>query len=175
MSSIFWKVARLGLSTILCMVICRTYVFYPIGNIVSSKNLATLSLAANVSERFCLSAAQACQMVCYKPKIQILVNFGGLCNKRCWYILWPFGPFSVPFGIFYGTLVHFGNLVYFSRFWYIEPRKIWQPWCSSRETKRNKVWEGFCNDLTLSRYAGVKKKCNNRNCVDALKKCTKGF
>jgi hypothetical protein len=28
------------------------------------------------------------------------VNFGGPCNVRCWYILWPFG-------IFYGHLVYF--------------------------------------------------------------------
>jgi hypothetical protein len=27
----------------------------------------------------------------FKPKIQILVNFRGSCNGRCWYIIFPFG------------------------------------------------------------------------------------
>jgi hypothetical protein len=39
-----------------------------------------------------------------------LVNFTAIAN-----ILWPFGIFS-------------GHLVYFSPFWYLVPRKIWQPW-----------------------------------------------
>jgi hypothetical protein len=40
----------------------------------------------------------------FKPKIW--VNFGGPCNGRYWYILWPFGLF-------------YGNLVYFVAIWYI--------------------------------------------------------
>jgi hypothetical protein len=57
----------------------------------------------------------------FTPKILIWVNFGGSCNRRCTYILWPFG-------LFYGHLVCFvaiwytfwpfgiccGYLVYFS-------------------------------------------------------------
>jgi hypothetical protein len=31
-----------------------------------------------------------------------------------WYMLWPFGIFCGHFGIFFP-------------FWYLEPRKIWQP------------------------------------------------
>jgi hypothetical protein len=41
-----------------------------------------------------------------KPKIPIWANFGGSCNGRCWYILWPFGIFL-------------SNSVYFVAFWYI--------------------------------------------------------
>jgi hypothetical protein len=44
-------------------------------------------------------------------------------------------PILWPFGIFYSHLVYFmniweccGNSVYFSPFWYIASRKIWQPW-----------------------------------------------
>jgi hypothetical protein len=41
-----------------------------------------------------------------------------------WYILWPFD-------IFYGRLVYFKvdlrPFGVFLSFWYIEPRKIWQP------------------------------------------------
>jgi hypothetical protein len=43
-----------------------------------------------------------------------------------WSILWTIG-------LFYGHLVYFmdecicGSLVYFSPFWYVVPRKIWQP------------------------------------------------
>jgi hypothetical protein len=29
----------------------------------------------------------------FKPKIPIWVNFGGSCNEKSWYILWPFGLF----------------------------------------------------------------------------------
>jgi hypothetical protein len=41
-----------------------------------------------------------------------------------WYILWPFG-------IFCGHLVYVfcGQMVYYFLFWYVEPRKIWQPCC----------------------------------------------
>jgi hypothetical protein len=55
-------------------------------------------------------------------------------------------------GIFYVYFVYFtaigyifyGHLVYFSPFWYVVPRKIWQPWRAPRvriklkETKRVK-------------------------------------
>jgi hypothetical protein len=65
-----------------------------------------------------------------KPKIPILVISGRSCNGRYWYI--------------YGRLVHFPAIWYilcpftcymlwsfgahFSSFWYVAPRKIWQPW-----------------------------------------------
>jgi hypothetical protein len=47
----------------------------------------------------------------FKPKILIWVNFGGTCNGRCWYMLWTYK-----------------YMVYFPPFWYVLPRKIWQPW-----------------------------------------------
>jgi hypothetical protein len=43
------------------------------------------------------------------PKIPIWVYFGGPWNGKCLYIL-------LPYGIFYGLLVHFGVI------WYIFPR-----------------------------------------------------
>jgi hypothetical protein len=46
---------------------------------------------------------------------------------------------------YFGHLVHCmvigifsGNLVYFSQFWYIVSRKIWQPWIRCRETLHRK-------------------------------------
>jgi hypothetical protein len=42
----------------------------------------------------------------FKRKIQIWVNFRGSCNRRCWYILRPFGLF-------------YGHLPYFVDIWYI--------------------------------------------------------
>jgi hypothetical protein len=51
----------------------------------------------------------------FKPPIWF--NFEGSSKVRCWYILWLFGRF-------YGHLVY-DHLLYF---WYIVPRKIWQPW-----------------------------------------------
>jgi hypothetical protein len=62
----------------------------------------------------------------FRPKILICVNFGGTCNVRCWYILWPFG-------LFYVDMVNFVAIFYilgciFPPSWYAAPRKIWQPW-----------------------------------------------
>jgi hypothetical protein len=63
---------------------------------------------------------QGCKMAYFQTKIPILVNFGGSCNGKCWYILWPFG-------LFYGHLVYFtyGRLVYLMVIWYILPMAIW--------------------------------------------------
>jgi hypothetical protein len=55
----------------------------------------------------------------------------------CW---WPFGIFcGWPFGIFCGLLVYFVVIWYilwsFEKlfpFWYVVPRKIWQPWLASQ-------------------------------------------
>jgi hypothetical protein len=55
----------------------------------------------------------------FKPKIPIWINFGGSYNVRSWSILWPFGVF-------------YWHLVYFSPFWCVAPRKIWQPWSVHR-------------------------------------------
>jgi hypothetical protein len=62
----------------------------------------------------------------FKPKIPTWVNFGRSCNGRCWYFLWPFCLFygqtlSGTFDTFCGLLVHFFP------FWYVVPKKIWQP------------------------------------------------
>jgi hypothetical protein len=60
-----------------------------------------------------------------KPKIPIWVNFEALAIEdvrifygrliyftAIWHILWPFGIIGI-----------------YSCFWYVVPRKIWQPWC----------------------------------------------
>jgi hypothetical protein len=65
----------------------------------------------------------------FKPKIPIWVNFGGSCIERCWFLY------------VYGHLVYFKAIRYslrpcgvvtylecFFPFWYVVPRKIWQPW-----------------------------------------------
>jgi hypothetical protein len=52
-----------------------------------------------------------------------------------------------PFGIFYGHLVHF------SRFWYVVPRKIWQP-CGISQGR-------FCsarNDLFCRKFIAHSKR-----------------
>jgi hypothetical protein len=62
------------------------------------------------------------------------------------YILWTFG-------LFYGRQIYFidigifcGNLVHFSKFWYIVPRKIWQPWLweALANTRNGKLWPNRC-------------------------------
>jgi hypothetical protein len=75
----------------------------------------------------------------FKPKIPIWVNFGGSCNGKSWFILWPFGLFNGyrkycmaiwyilwSFGIFSSVLVfctkkNLATLVV-SEFLFIAPR-----------------------------------------------------
>jgi hypothetical protein len=67
----------------------------------------------------CAPFSQGRRWHIFKPKIPIWINLGGLCNRRCWYIIRPFGPIFVqpfglflwPFGIFYGYLIHFTILI----------------------------------------------------------------
>jgi hypothetical protein len=73
------------------------------------------------------SAARVARWCIFKPKIPIWINFGGSYNERCWYILGPFGLFQghlVYFEAVLSTLWPFGI---FFPFWYVAPRKIWQP------------------------------------------------
>jgi hypothetical protein len=46
---------------------------------------------------------QGCQMVCFKPKIPIWVNFAGSCNGKCWYMyfraIWSISGLFVIFYI----------------------------------------------------------------------------
>jgi hypothetical protein len=66
----------------------------------------------------------------FKPIIPIWVNFGGSCKGRCWYTYFM-ANWSVlrQFRIFCGHSVYF-RVISFFLFWYVVPRKIWQP-CSS--------------------------------------------
>jgi hypothetical protein len=86
-------------------------------------------------------ATKVARWYIFKPKLPIWVNFGGSCNGRCLYTLWPFGIFYghlvyftaiwstlKPFGIFCGHLVFFIAKWYFFLLWYFVERKIWQPW-----------------------------------------------
>jgi hypothetical protein len=45
-------------------------------------------------------------------------------------------------GIFYAHLeyITYGLLVYFSPFWYVAPRKIWQPWLEGRLCEASKLF-----------------------------------
>jgi hypothetical protein len=52
------------------------------------------------------------------------------------YLLWSFGMYLLSsFGIYYGHLFHLLviPMVYFSPFWYLVPRQIWQP-CLGSDT-----------------------------------------
>jgi hypothetical protein len=98
----------------------------------SQTHLVTLILADKYSEslkferrkKIFSDAEKGCQI--FKAKIPFWVNFGGSCNGKCWYILWPVGLFYghmdyfraiwfilLPFGLFYC------HLVYFVAIWYI--------------------------------------------------------
>jgi hypothetical protein len=82
----------------------------------------------------------------FKSKIQVWVTFGGSCNTRCWYLLWSFGFICPPFGIFCGHLVYVWYA--FSHFWYVVPRKIWQPWTSRERDHFNDNLESI-NSFSL--------------------------
>jgi hypothetical protein len=68
-----------------------------------------------------------------------------------WYTLWTFG-------ILYGHLVYFMDIWYilrqfgiFSPFWYVVPRKIWQPWLVRNLTQKKTVFLCISN-LLLGMY-----------------------
>jgi hypothetical protein len=83
------------------------------------------------------------------PKIKNMRKFGRALEWKSWYILWPFGIYWVNWYIF--------------PFWYVEPRKILQPWqrgayISTFTSKRGgsrsnpaKKWEN-----------GIRKSCQGR-------------
>jgi hypothetical protein len=46
-----------------------------------------------------------------------------------WYAFCPFGMYQLwPFDMHYGLLLYFVVIWYIFPFWYVVPRKIWQPW-----------------------------------------------
>jgi hypothetical protein len=53
--------------------------------------------------KFKHNSIQGCQI--FKPKIPILVNFGGPWNGKGWYIVRSFETILQPFGIYYGNMV----------------------------------------------------------------------
>jgi hypothetical protein len=53
------------------------------------------------------------------------VEFRGPWNGKCWYIVSPSG---IWYSYFEAIRKFCGHLVHFSPIWYIEPRKICQPW-----------------------------------------------
>jgi hypothetical protein len=62
-----------------------------------------------------------------KQKNPIWVNFRGAWKGRFWCILWTFGLFYGHLGYFEAISYTFFWYTYFSPFWYVVPRKIWQP------------------------------------------------
>jgi hypothetical protein len=114
----------------------------------NSPNLVTL-VETDIPSKEGSPYSQCCQMVYFQTKNP---NLGKIpkrsCNGRCWYFIIIVSVLQ-PNGIFYGHLVHlvviwyiFPVLVYFSRFgiffpfWYIVPRKIWQPRSQPRFTQQ---------------------------------------
>jgi hypothetical protein len=64
----------------------------------------------------------------YKPKIPILVYFGRTWFEKFGIFLGHF-VFYYHFGICYGYFgIFVAMLVYYFSFWFVVPRKIWQPW-----------------------------------------------
>jgi hypothetical protein len=81
-------------------------------------------------------------MVYFQTKNPICVNFVGSCNRRYWYILWPFGIF-------------YGNLEYFMIIWYIVPVLVS---CTGKnlatlrsENPKPRISIGLANRVKISR------------------------
>jgi hypothetical protein len=93
---------------------------------------------------------QGCQMACFQTKNPNLGKFWRVLRWKMlvyciaiWSTLWHFRIFFIPFGIFYDYLV------YFFPFWYVVPRKIWQPWTAVSVTRRLlKEIAQYCQNLT---------------------------
>jgi hypothetical protein len=84
----------------------------------------------------------------FRPKIAILVNLGGSCNGRYFYIFVHLVYFDIVYGHVVGIFC--GNLVYFPPFWYIVPRKIWQPWADG--SFRLRVLEMLKNGMYETKF-----------------------
>jgi hypothetical protein len=85
-------------------------------------------LSPNQSQPRAMDNTMVARWFVFKPKIPFGSILEGLArgNHGIFYnhlvYFTAIGNISRPFGIFCG------HLTYFSPFWYIVPRKIWQPW-----------------------------------------------
>jgi hypothetical protein len=99
---------------------------------ITTRTIFLKSFYMNLSFDCCSGLPDGCIL---RPKIAIWVNFGGACNRWCWYIV-------RTFGLLYSHLIYFMVIWYILRqfgtyipFWYITTRKIWQPYCCYSEDK----------------------------------------
>jgi hypothetical protein len=82
----------------------------------------------------CVWMHRAARWQIFNPKLLIWVHFGWSCIWRCRYTYYvAIWSISQLLGIFCGHLVYC-MILWFFPFWYVVPRKIWQPW-SGIETK----------------------------------------
>jgi hypothetical protein len=70
---------------------------------------------------------QECQMIYFQTQNSNLGKFCRLFQWKMFVYFWTFGLPYCHFIFFVAILVPFGI---FFPFWYVVPRKIWQPWAS---------------------------------------------
>jgi hypothetical protein len=71
---------------------------------------------------------QGCQMVCFQTKNPNLGKFWRVLQWKIFVYFMTIWSILRPLKVFYGHLVYFVVIWYISpRFWYIVPRKIFQP------------------------------------------------
>jgi hypothetical protein len=99
---------------------------------------------------------QSCQMLYFQTKNCNWGKFWGSCNGKCWYIL-------RTFGLCYGHLIYSMVIWYilwpfgiFSSFWYVTPRKIWQPCQALWSSGTFYVWGDGRKWVVRSNPAGLK-------------------
>jgi hypothetical protein len=79
--------------------------------------------------RLQVGVLHGCQMLYFKTKNPILGKFLRVLKWKVLVYFMALCSILRPFSIFCGHLIIFhGYLVYFFPFWYLVPRKIWQPW-----------------------------------------------
>jgi hypothetical protein len=74
------------------------------------------------------AAARVARWHIFEPKILIWVNFGGLAMSDVGINLWPFGLFYCHLVFVVAVWYNSGFWGISVPFWYVIPRKIWQPW-----------------------------------------------
>jgi hypothetical protein len=66
---------------------------------VETIHIASICKRLSLIEMFFVLCSRVARWFILKTKFPLWVNFGRSCNRRCCYVLWPFG-------IFYGQLVN---------------------------------------------------------------------
>jgi hypothetical protein len=98
---------------------------------------------------------QGCQMVNFLTKSHNLGKFWRILQRKMLVHLMVIWSIFKSFGKVWGHFVSFVAICYIFPFWYVAPRKIWQPW-RERLTKMGHI---FHHLLTEKNGADISTNC----------------